>query len=65
MNMCLASPHMHGCELRLYDPEQFRDDYDNQGASDDNFAESGKSFDVVRICQVSQSRPARRYAQKH
>jgi len=37
MNMYLASPHMYGCELRLFDPEQFRDDYDNHGTPDDNF----------------------------
>jgi len=35
--MYLASPHMYGCELRLFDPERFRDDYDNHGTSGDKF----------------------------
>ena len=37
MNMFVASPHMYGCELSMFDPLKFQDDYGNQGNTDDNF----------------------------
>ena len=37
MSTYLATPHLYGCELKVYNPTKFKKDYGNQGNKDDKF----------------------------